>query len=135
MIHPSELEEESFRYFENTSENFLVDENISVNQFNVNEESVKLLRDDIIGSYSLFNGPFGEKGLVYSDWTASGRALNQVEEYIRDEVLPLYGNTHTTTSIAGHQSTCFRSEARQIVAQAVNARVNINKSIIYKRYI
>ena len=39
------------------------------------------------------------------------------------EVMPLYGNTHTTSSITGHQSTCFRHEARQIVAEAVNAKV------------
>jgi selenocysteine lyase/cysteine desulfurase len=37
--------------------------------------------------------------------------------------MPLYGNTHTTTSITGHQSTCFRHEARQIIAEAVNAKV------------
>ena len=47
----------------------------------------------------------------------------QVEDYIRREVLSLYGNTHTTTSISGHQSTCFRNESRQIIAQSVNARV------------
>lgn len=30
---------------------------------------------------------------------------------------------HTATSITGKQSTSFRSEARQIVAQAVNAKI------------
>jgi hypothetical protein len=39
-------------------------------------------------------------------------------------VLPLYGNTHTTTSVTGLQSTCFRLEARQTVAQACNARIS-----------
>ena len=39
------------------------------------------------------------------------------------QVLPLYGNTHTTTSVTGLQSTCFRLEARQMVAQACNARI------------
>jgi hypothetical protein len=38
-------------------------------------------------------------------------------------VLPMYANTHTTTSVCGLQSTCFRQEARQVIAQACNARV------------
>ena len=38
-------------------------------------------------------------------------------------MLPHYGNTHTTTSLTGAQSTCFRHEARQLIAQACNARV------------
>jgi len=37
------------------------------------------------------------------------------------EVLPLYGNTHTTTSATGMQSTFFREESRQLIKQAVNA--------------
>lgn len=30
-----------------------------------------------------------------------------------------------TTSITGNQSTCFRHEARQAVAEAVNAKVGV----------
>ena len=40
------------------------------------------------------------------------RALGFIEDYIRDEVLPLYANTHTGTSITSRQSTQFREEAR-----------------------
>jgi hypothetical protein len=71
---------------------------------------------DIVGNYSKFSGPFGEKPVCYVDWTASGRAMKSVENYIDQHVLPLYGNTHTTTSITGYQSSCFRHEARQIIA-------------------
>jgi selenocysteine lyase/cysteine desulfurase len=56
-----------------------------------------------------------------SDYIASGRAVGFVEDYLRAEVLPLYGNTHTTTSATGLQTTCFRHEARQIIKQACNA--------------
>jgi selenocysteine lyase/cysteine desulfurase/tRNA(Ile)-lysidine synthase TilS/MesJ len=38
------------------------------------------------------------------------------------EALPLYGNTHTTTSATGLQTTCFLVESRGAVATAVNAR-------------
>jgi selenocysteine lyase/cysteine desulfurase len=70
------------------------------------------------------NNPIGgRKTMLYADWTASGRALAPVEDYVRAEVLPMYANTHTTTSVSGLQSTCFRQEARQVIAQACNARV------------
>ena len=84
---------------------------------------VPLIRSDIIGADASFIGPFGEKPLIYCDWTASGRCLGSIERYIEKNVLPLYGNTHTTTSITGHQSTCFRDEARKIIAQSVNAKI------------
>lgn len=81
------------------------------------------LRSKIIGNYYKFYGPFGPKPVCYVDWTASGRSIKPIEEYLVSNILPLYGNTHTTTSRTGHQSTCYRQEARQIVAQAVNARI------------
>ena len=64
-----------------------------------------------------------ERPIVYADWTASGRAHRAVEDHVTTQVLPFYANTHTTTSVTGAQSTCFRHEARQMVAEAVNAKV------------
>lgn len=77
-----------------------------------------------IGHGARFHSPYGPKILLYADWAASGRALIPVERHISKHVLPLYANTHTTTSVAGLQSSCFRMEARQIIAQATNARVH-----------
>ena len=37
------------------------------------------------------------------------------------EVLPVYGNTHTTTSVTSLQTTLFRHEARDIIRNSVNA--------------
>ena len=59
--------------------------------------------------------------MIYADWTASGKSLSFVEDFISKTVLPFYGNTHTSTSISGRQTTCFRQEARQIIGQCVNA--------------
>lgn len=87
------------------------------------EENIAILRDNIVGSYKKFQTPFGHKPLIYCDWTASGRCLSNVESYVLQNVMPFYGNTHTTTSVTGHQSTCFRHEARQLVAEMVNAKV------------
>jgi selenocysteine lyase/cysteine desulfurase len=42
-----------------------------------------------------------------------------VEDFIRDEVLPLYANTHTEASATGLATTRLREEARAIVHRAV----------------
>jgi hypothetical protein len=40
------------------------------------------------------------------------RPLTFIEDYLQSEVLPYYGNTHTTTSLTSRQTTYFREEAR-----------------------
>ncbi|CAM9968587.1 unnamed protein product, partial [Discosporangium mesarthrocarpum] len=81
------------------------------------------IRSNLIGRYAPFQTPYGTKPLVYADWTATGRPLAMIERYLVEDVMTMYGNTHTTTSVTGAQTTCFRHEARQIVAEAVNAKV------------
>jgi len=81
------------------------------------------LHRNIVGQYARFVSPFGSKPIVYADWTASGRALKDIERYLQDNVMSFYGNTHTSASITGHQSSCYRNESRQIIAESVNARI------------
>jgi selenocysteine lyase/cysteine desulfurase/tRNA(Ile)-lysidine synthase TilS/MesJ len=85
--------------------------------------AVELIARNVVGRRTLFESPFGARALSYADFTASSKPLQCVEDYLQTEVMPLYGNTHTTTSVTGLQTTCFRHEARQIVAQAVNAKI------------
>lgn len=92
------------------------------------EQTFQRLRENVVGAFSPVETPFGEKPLIYADWTASGRAFAPLETYIRDKVYPFYANTHTSTSITGLQSTCFRTESRQIIQQAVNA--NTRKDVV-----
>lgn len=82
---------------------------------------IELIRDSIIGEDRAIDGPYGHRRVTYADYTASGRALSFIEDYIREQVLPLYANTHTETSGTGLQTTRFREEARQIIADAVSA--------------
>ncbi|KAG1709780.1 tRNA-cytidine(32) 2-sulfurtransferase [Nymphon striatum] len=79
------------------------------------------LENNIIGRNYQFSGPFGVRNVLYCDYTASGRSLQFIENYISNEVLPAYGNTHTTTSVTSLQTTLFRHEARDIIRNAVNA--------------
>ena len=81
-------------------------------------------RGQLIGG-ATYTTPFGHKSLVYADWTASARGHQGIEDFIQRDVLPFYGNTHDHHSLCGHQSTAFREEARQIVAQATNAKLSI----------
>ena len=82
---------------------------------------IDLIRDSVIGEDEIVDGPFGPRRVTYADYTASGRSLSFIEDYLRDAVLPLYANTHTESSGTGLQTTRFREEARRIIARCVGA--------------
>jgi selenocysteine lyase/cysteine desulfurase len=82
---------------------------------------VDRIRGSIIGRDTAIDTPFGRRRLTYADYTASGRALEFIEDYIRARVLPMYGNTHTESSGTGLQTTRFREEAREMIRDSVGA--------------
>lgn len=79
------------------------------------------LADDLIGKTAVIDGPYGPKALVYADYVASGRALRSVENFVLDEVLPYYANSHTEASYCGGLMTRMRREARSLIAQFCGA--------------
>ena len=83
---------------------------------------IEQIRASVIGADSAVVTPFGTRRVTYADYTASGRSLGFIEDYIRDQVLPLYANTHTETSGTGLQTTRFREEAREIIRACVGGR-------------
>jgi selenocysteine lyase/cysteine desulfurase len=85
------------------------------------EKLIAFIRSSVIGEDEVLNGPYGPRRVTYADYTASGRAVSFIEDFIHDAVLPLYANTHTETSGTGLQTTRFREEARDIIRRAVGA--------------
>ncbi|MFN7146258.1 MAG: aminotransferase class V-fold PLP-dependent enzyme, partial [Myxococcota bacterium] len=80
---------------------------------------VETIRSAIIGDDRVIEGPYGARRVTYADYTASGRSLAFIEDFIRAEVMPLYANTHTETSGTGLQTTRFREDARAIIHESV----------------
>ncbi|MFO1302075.1 MAG: aminotransferase class V-fold PLP-dependent enzyme, partial [Burkholderiaceae bacterium] len=85
------------------------------------EALIETIRAAVIGADEAVPGPFGLRRVTYADYTASGRSLAFIEDYLRDAVLPLYANTHTESSGTGLQTTRFRDDAREIIREAVGA--------------
>jgi len=82
---------------------------------------IELIRASVIGDDEAVAGPFGWRRVTYADYTASGRSLTFIEDYLRDQVMPLYANTHSESSGTGRQTSAFREEAREIIRSAVGA--------------
>lgn len=81
---------------------------------------IEKIRNDVIGQRQSIRTPFGDKPLVYADYTASGRSLGFIEDYIREQVLPYYANTHTETTFTGARTSALRESSRQVIRRAVN---------------
>ncbi|HEX5743796.1 MAG TPA: aminotransferase class V-fold PLP-dependent enzyme [Flavobacteriaceae bacterium] len=88
------------------------------------EKYFKPFRDNIIGINQTFNSPYGEKQILYTDWTASGRLYRSIEEKMLEEFGPFVANTHTETSITGAAMTMAYHKAREIIKNHVNANKN-----------
>lgn len=82
---------------------------------------IDLVRASVVGDDEAIDGPYGLRRVTYADYTASGRSLEFIEEFIRHHVTPLYANTHTESSGTGLQTTRFREDARALIARSVGA--------------
>ena len=78
------------------------------------------LRQQIVGVDSTFKTPFGERLMVYCDYTASGRCLRFVESYLQS-LQRVYANTHTEDDITGRSMSQLLHEAEEAIKNSVNA--------------
>lgn len=77
------------------------------------------LRNGQIGRNYPIDAGFGPQPLLYADYVASGRALVQVEDFVREHVLPFYANSHTEASWCGSAMTQMREQARAAIVHCV----------------
>lgn len=78
------------------------------------------LRQQIIGADARFETPFGERMMVYADYTASGRGLHFIEDYLK-QLQQLYANSHTEDDTSGRVTTQLLHQAERIIKRSVNA--------------
>ncbi|KAF8018952.1 hypothetical protein BT93_H3748 [Corymbia citriodora subsp. variegata] len=83
------------------------------------EKKLSWLRSQIIGGDAEFDSPFGRRRLTYADSTASGRCVRYVEDFIIDNILPFYGNSHTSNSHVGHRTTETVHEASSYIKRCL----------------
>lgn len=82
--------------------------------------SFDFLRSQILGIDAPIETPFGERRLLYADYTASGRNLAFVEDYMR-ELAVLYANSHTEDSTTGYVTTQRLKQAENRIKEILNA--------------
>ena len=72
-------------------------------------------RADIVGQDQTFRSPYGERRIVYADWTASGRLYRPIEERFLAEFGPFVGNSVSESSGTGSAMSEAYAEARRFL--------------------
>jgi len=80
---------------------------------------LETLRTEILGINEKFLTPYGERIMTYADYTASGKPLKFIEEYLL-EIQKFYANSHTEDDITGKTMTRLIHKAEQIIKNEVN---------------
>jgi len=78
------------------------------------------LREQVVGMDATLDTPFGQRLMVYCDYTASGRSLHFIERYLHG-LLQTYANTHTEDDVTGRSTSQLLHEAERAIKQAVGA--------------
>ncbi|WP_425043383.1 aminotransferase class V-fold PLP-dependent enzyme [Primorskyibacter sp. S87] len=98
-----------------------------LSQFRKTIETAKeegALGSSVIGEGMPVPGLHGDVPLVYADYVASGRAMQQVESFVASQVLPYYANSHTEASFCGSYITRLRRDARAEISRLTGATEN-----------
>ena len=103
------------------------------------ENTKKYLNDiyqDMIGKDIQFESPIKDennkqikKFIIYTDFTASGKGLNSIENLIQKQVLPTYANVHSTVGFCAEITSNFMRESKDKLRKYTNSYGNY--SIIF----
>jgi len=85
--------------------------------------SLEEVRNAIIGQSFMFQTPYGKRLLTYADYTASGRSLKFIEQFLI-KIQREYANTHTEDDVTGRNMTNILHQAEIIIKKAFNAENN-----------
>ena len=85
--------------------------------------SFESLRNELMGKNFKFQTPYGERLLIYVDFTASARSLNFIEKYLY-EIQKSYANTHTEDDMTGEVMTKILHKSEIIIKNQLNAGDN-----------
>jgi len=85
--------------------------------------SFERVRNAIIGRNFTFRTPYGDRLLTYADYTASGRSLEFIEQFLI-KVQREYANTHTEDDITGSHMTNLLRHSEDLIKKALNAENN-----------
>ncbi|KYK31570.1 MAG: hypothetical protein AYK22_02445 [Thermoplasmatales archaeon SG8-52-3] len=89
----------------------------------MNQYQIENIRKQIIGNDLIFNTPFGDRHMLYIDYTASGRGIKIIEDKIQN-ILKTYANTHTEDDFSGKYLTHLLHQAELRIKEIVNAGKN-----------
>ncbi|KAF4656752.1 hypothetical protein FOL47_008756 [Perkinsus chesapeaki] len=80
------------------------------------------LREQSVGNSERVSVPFDgtTRKLIYCDFTASGRSVTAIEDFLTTTVCSTYANTHSLASATARQTMQYREEARDKVREYFN---------------
>ena len=85
------------------------------------ESYFQTFREKVIGNDESFPTPYGEKKIIYADWTASGRLYEPIETKLSHQMGAFVANTHTETTVTGTAMTLAYNRAKTIIKKHVGA--------------
>lgn len=88
--------------------------------YTMQKYDLETVRKQVIGNNLVFTTPFGERHLLYADYTASGRGFQIIEEKIQN-IIASYANTHTEDDYSGKYLTTLLHQAEKKIKEIVNA--------------
>lgn len=83
-------------------------------------DTLSYIQKNIIGYNTAIETPYGERHLLYADYTASGRGVHFIEDKLIN-IQKLYANTHTEDDYTGAYSTTLLHQAEEQIKAIVNA--------------
>ncbi|NLJ58358.1 MAG: aminotransferase class V-fold PLP-dependent enzyme [Tissierellia bacterium] len=85
--------------------------------------SFETLGKELVGKDYKFQTPYGRRLLTYADYTASGRSIKFIENYLL-EIQKYYANTHTEDSMTGKVMTKILQKSEKTIKRHINAEKN-----------